>query len=195
MRQVRLYKKSKTYISKRMLAPVVSVFVAMVSIMPLINSKTVVPSFFQRVVLYWSQSHKDFGKLKFVNVEDEKVIQISSVNGLLLQPPFDMCVTTKTTNGECEFVSQNGLFKPVLEGVVESIREGYNRKTITINHGEGVKSIYQFFGILGVATNDVVNLKTILGNSNDNKIILTLLVGEKIIEDFEICDGVLDVIG
>lgn len=193
MLDVRFYKRRKVDIcSRRSRFSFVCILLILLSIFPLLEIDSTVGNFTRRVFSYWTSVDKDFGKLKYVFFPQSQEEVVNGENNIDFVCPFNSCVISKNSNGESEVVGTSDLFKAVSWGKVESVHSNGKEKIITIDHGDGIKSIYQFVGQLCVKNNDRVE-SGYIGIASQKKLILTITKNDDVLEIVGQKDGLLEV--
>ena len=138
---------------------------------------------------------RDLGKIKFASGElheeetDSEAMSMIASFGL----PFVFCVSKNL--GEVFLVTSAGeiTVKCALGGVVEKIETNNSSflKTVTVNHGAGLKTIYSMLDNVAVKVGDKVEQNTILGISLNGEIGFVVNFKNKIVKGLEIVDGQL----
>ncbi len=193
MKVVKPYHKPKEVVfSRRQLSGYSIILLILLTIFPLVNTSGSVGNFTRSVFSYWIMADKDFGKLKFVNFQEESSTVILSSSVLEFKVPFPAAVIERTKNGECKVCGNSDMLKAVASGNVVDIKKVGNEKIITIDHGDGLKSIYQFDGLFCVKKGDRVD-GDYIGIAKQKNIILTITRGNDILKINGILGERLDV--
>jgi len=115
-------------------------------------------------------SPRDFGKIKFTSNKDNENLSEEAfllVNDFSL--PFIVCSSKSV--GDTFLVSSAGeiTVKCAMKGIVESIEtnETDYKKTITVKHAHGLKTVYSMIDTASVKKGDSVEQNTILGIANN----------------------------
>ena len=138
---------------------------------------------------------KDLGKIKFTNgtnIESEmEKAAFSSLSGFDM--PFVACEAKNI--GDVFLLTSAGeiTVKCAMDGVVESIETNpvTFKKTITVAHEHGLKSIYSMLDTASVKVGDRVQKNTILGITFTHEIGFLINWNNKVIKGLEIVDGQL----
>ena len=187
MRKVRLYKTPhKNYYTKRRMHARGMLLLALLSIFPLVKPNII--SNFMHIATT-SEAPKDFGKLKFVSNVGQVTLR---GNPVLFKCPFSGGVLEFNKNGEAVIRGNTDLFKAVMPGVVESVKTQGKQKFITISHGDGIKSIYEFEGLFCVKNNDMVD-GNYIGMSFKKSVTITITKAAKVLKITAINNDILDV--
>lgn len=181
MRKVRFYHRPKNNnFTRKNLHSISILLLLCLSIMPLVPTNNNISNFTRFVFSYWTGVDKDFGKLKFVDKVSDSTLSV--VGGVLqFRCPFKSASLEKTTSGETLIIGSSDMFIAVASGIVESVKTSGKERIITIDHGGGIKSIYEFEGLLCVKNNDRVENEYI-GIARKKKVIVTIVSGAGIVK-------------
>lgn len=180
MQKVKLYKRAKNYFyARKRLAIFSCLFFILINIVPLIDFGSV-GRFTRECATYWMTPTKDFGKLKFVDGQDNSSVPVGSDKTIEFTSPFSASVMEIMPSGECKIVGASDLFKSIASGNVLNVSVSGKEKIITIDHGDGFKSIYQFEGLFCVKNGDRVE-DDFIGIARKKSIILTLTKNDEIV--------------
>ena len=141
----------------------------------------------KNITSYWSPNISGLGKLKYVSEDELEKEVLSSISDFGM--PFKNNYVTETETGLFQIDGLGGLvIKACLGGTIEDIEMG-ETKTIVVNHGNSLKSVYSLIDVLGVKKGDRVEKNTPLGISNDSKIMFKVLYKNKVIAGLTVKDG------
>lgn len=193
MRRVRFYKRPKEFVfTRRNQRKLSCVLFVLALIVPLINVDGSVGRFTRSIFSYWTAADKDFGKLKFVDFSENSQTEVLSNAVIEFVAPFSSASIESTVNNETKIVGASDMFKAVAPGIVQSVTSQGNKKIINIDHGNSIKSIYEFEGLLCVKNGDRVE-KDVIGISKEKSVILTITRNDEIVKILGISNGKLEV--
>ena len=144
-----------------------------------------------RITASWAPNTNDIGKLKFVTknqlTEQEVMLTINQ-----MQMPFDYSFIEQVDSKTFKVDGLGAiLVKSCLPGTVDQIKEENGRKTIKVDHGKGLSSVYKNIDTVSVKKGDSIDKNTPLGVTNNSQIFLQILYKGKAIAGLTIKEGEL----
>ena len=142
----------------------------------------------RQITSYWSPNIADLGKLKFVSGDEAREDVMSQVAEFAM--PFETSLVTEVDAGVFEVNGLGGmLVHACLKGRVEKIENNGEYKTITLSHGNNLKTTYSYIDTLGVKEGDGVEKNTPLGVSLSSKIMFKVLYKNKVLAGLTVNNG------
>lgn len=137
------------------------------------------------ITSYWAPNLSDLGKIKYVDADEEVMATISEFS-----MPFDYTYVTELEDGGFEINGLGGLVvKSCMKGVVKKIANDDEGRTITIDHGKSLKTVYSYLDVVGVKEGDGVEKNTPIGISNNSKILFKVVYKNKVLAGLCVSDG------
>jgi len=136
---------------------------------------------------------KDFGKIKFVDVNNGQLETEAYSNIIGLEIPFFSCVSTLV--GETFLLESPSevIVKCAMDGVVVSVKtDPVNfKKSVVVEHKHDIKTEYYLLDNLSVKVGDSVKKNTPLGITMNSQIGFKISYKNTIVKGLEIKDGEL----
>ena len=146
----------------------------------------------RRITASWQPNISEIGKLKFVTKTDKQTELEVMANISQMDMPFEYSYVEQASS---EMFLINGLgatiVKSCLAGTVEKINESENKKSVTIDHGKGLTSVYKNLDSLGVKEGDSVDKNTPIGIANNSQIYFQVLYKNKVVAGLKVENGEL----
>lgn len=139
----------------------------------------------------WSPNVTDLGKLKFVinqnETESEVLAQLYS-----LSMPFENNYVTEVETGVFMVDGLGGLLvKSCMAGTVTKVEQNGEFKRLTISHGKGLVSVYDYIDNVGVKEGDRVEKNTPLGICYMSRVLFKMMFKNKVLAGLTVKDGEL----
>ena len=143
----------------------------------------------RRLTASWTPNLTDLGKLKFVNTDEEYDIEVfSEIEDFSM--PFENVFVTETSAGE---FNVNGLGSMVVkccfDGKVEKVDFIDGKKSVTIQHKRGLKSVYEKLDNVGVKVGDAVKKNSAIGISESSSIMFKIYFRNKLLTGLSFENG------
>lgn len=140
----------------------------------------------------WSPNITDLGKLKFVinqsTETDEEVL--SSISSIAM--PFENNYVTEVETGVFMVDGLGSLLvKACMPGKVTKVEKNGDYKRVTISHGKGLVSVYDYIDTVGVEEGNSVEKNTPIGVCLSSKVQFKMLFKNKVLAGMTVKDGEL----